>query len=246
MIERVPITYKAYSALWRIFDWLYPPTCLGCGEPLARWCGVCQRTTKVVPHTICIRCGQLLARRGICPRCQENPPSYVALRAWAMYKKPLREVIHRLKYRRDISLAEILARHMVLKHMTLDWEFDLVVPVPQGIARMRERGYNQAALIAWPFALLTGRPYVPKALVKVRETPSQVDLAVQERWENVKQAFAAEGKMVEGKNVLVIDDVTTTGATMEACASALVQAGARAVYGLTAARADFTDGRSRL
>jgi ComF family protein len=120
---------------------------------------------------------------------------------------------------------------------SLAWEIDVIVPVPLGVARQKERGYNQAALIARPVALETGWAYRPKALSRVRETKTQVGLSIEERRMNVGGAFKAEGEGVAGKNVLLIDDVLTTGSTMEACAAALIEAGAAKVFGLTLARA---------
>jgi ComF family protein len=117
------------------------------------------------------------------------------------------------------------------------WPVDLVTAVPIGTARKKERGYNQAALLALPLALGSGIPYSSKGLIKIRETRSQVGLNVQQRNENVFGVFRANSRLVNGKYVLVVDDVTTSGATMQACARALLEAGACGVYGLTLARA---------
>ncbi len=116
----------------------------------------------------------------------------------------------------------------------------MVVPVPLGVARKKERGYNQASLLAYPLALRFNLAYRPKALWRVRETKSQVSLNRQERQKNVSEAFKAGAKLVNEKTILVIDDVTTSGATLDACAVALLKAGAKKVYGLTLARAEFS------
>ena len=114
---------------------------------------------------------------------------------------------------------------------------NLVIPVPIGAARKKERGYNQAALLAWPLAVGSAIPYCSQGLIKTRDTPSQVGLDSQQRRANVAGAFQARPRMVTGKCVLVVDDVTTSGATLEVCSSALLQAGASSVYALTLARA---------
>jgi ComF family protein len=119
------------------------------------------------------------------------------------------------------------------------WEIDLVTPVPLGLARLAERGYNQSSLLARPLSLAMNIPYRPQILTRARETRPQVGLTAAERWVNVSGAFLAQTYGVTGRNVLVIDDVTTTGSTLEACAQALFTAGARQVYGLTFARAGF-------
>jgi predicted amidophosphoribosyltransferase len=106
-----------------------------------------------------------------------------------------------------------------------------------GVARLKECGYNQAALLARPLALGCGLAFRPQALTRVRETRSQVGLSFVQRCENVSGAFQAWPDRVSGLNVLVVDDVATSSATLEACAAALLGAGANQVYGLTLARA---------
>jgi predicted amidophosphoribosyltransferase len=119
----------------------------------------------------------------------------------------------------------------------LSWEVDFITAVPISVARRAQRGYNQAALLALPMALGINVPYRPRVLRKVRETRTQVGLTVTERRENVAQAFQANPSLVRQKSALVVDDVTTSGATIEACAMALLDAGALQVYGLTLAHA---------
>jgi ComF family protein len=121
----------------------------------------------------------------------------------------------------------------------LGWNVDLIVPIPLGRERMKERGYNQADLLARPLALATGRPYSTQAVRRERETATQVGLGVKERRENVSGAFRGDRRLVSGRTVLVVDDVATTGATISACANALTAAGAIGVYGLTLARAVY-------
>jgi Predicted amidophosphoribosyltransferases len=121
--------------------------------------------------------------------------------------------------------------------LSLGWAVDFVVPVPLSIARLKERGYNQSTLLARPAALALGLPFRPQALARIRETASQVGLGVNDRRLNVKDAFLAASNLVHGCSVLVIDDVTTTGATIDACAAALKSAGAVKVYGFTLAQA---------
>jgi ComF family protein len=142
-----------------------------------------------------------------------------------------------LKYQRDIGLAEALSKHLIELYNDLKWEIDLVTPVPLGSKRARERGYNQSGLLARPLAYAIHKPYQPKLLLRTRETRSQVGLSAKERQQNVEGAFTANVSKVQEKVVLVIDDVMTTGSTINACAQALRKAGASAVYGLTLARA---------
>jgi ComF family protein len=180
---------------------------------------------------------------GKCPDCQITLPAYTALRSWAVYAGPVRKAIHSLKYKGDISLGEMLSRPLIELVDRLGWKFDILTPVPISLARKKRRGYNQASILALPLALGCEVVYQPRSLVKVRNTPTQVGLSAVQRRENVRQAFQARPKMVLGKTVLVVDDVTTSGATMLACAEALLRAGAHQVYGLTLARAVLENAR---
>ncbi len=174
----------------------------------------------------------------LCPRCETRPPVLKQLRSWAAFSGPLRRALHRIKYRRDMALADTLTVSLATFYRNaLQWHLDMVIPVPLSARRRKERGYNQAALFALPFALALRLPYRPRALERIRHTRSQVDLSWRERQQNVAGAFRAVPKHVAGKDVLLMDDVATTGATLNACAAALHEAGARAVYALTVARA---------
>jgi ComF family protein len=117
------------------------------------------------------------------------------------------------------------------------WKIDLVCPVPLGVARQADRGFNQAALLARPIALSSGLTYSPHAVERKKETLSQVGLNFERRHNNVSDAFQAKPAVARGRTVLIVDDVATSGATLEACALALLEAGARQVYALTLARA---------
>lgn len=136
-----------------------------------------------------------------------------------------------------MSLGEILSRPMVHLFRELEWQVDLVTPVPISRERHEARGYNQAALLAYPLSLSCRLPYSAGSLKKVREARSQVGLGYTQRFNNVIQVFQANGKNLSGKSVLVVDDIITSGATLNACSTALLAVGAREVYGLTLARA---------
>jgi competence protein ComFC len=159
------------------------------------------------------------------------------MRSWLVFEGPIRLALHTLKYKRNIALGDTLAHQLAPHAMNLGWPIEVVVPVPLGRKRMQERGYNQVGLVAMPLAVLSGWEYAPRALARARETRSQVGLSPVERKENVTGAFRGDPSKVSGKNVLLMDDVVTTGSTLSACAGALVEAGARDVYALTLTRA---------
>ncbi len=229
--------YQAYRTMWGFLDWLYPPRCGGCGESGSRWCPVCQSQVVRIDDKICPLCGQIQTKPGICFHCQSRPPSFHAIRSWALFQGPVRNALHRLKYNRDMALGEVLAQPLVQFLYELDWSIDCIIPVPLGRMRQQQRGYNQAALLAYPIALATGIAYQAKGLQKVKETRTQVGLSVNQRRANVAGAYQSDRRIVKGRKVLIVDDVSTSGATMESCASAIMMAGADRVYGMTLAQA---------
>jgi competence protein ComFC len=149
----------------------------------------------------------------------------------------LRAAILQLKYRGNIGLAETLAQPLIDLLTETGWEPDLVTVVPLGSIRGSERGFNQSSLLARPVALAHGLPLNDRILSRIRETRSQVGLSALERQINVEGAFSADPKFCQGRSILLIDDVFTTGSTLKACALAVNQAGASQVLGLTLARA---------
>ena len=229
--------FLVYQWLWSTLDLLFPPMCGGCGGGGVQWCDACQEKVEVISPPICEICGGNNLTQGLCLDCHRRPLSTIAIRSWAFFNGPLRNAIHKLKYERDISLGIVMARPITDLFSTLSWEIDIISPVPLGVARMKERGYNQSVLLARPLAMSTGINYRPQALIRARETISQVGLTVKQRRENVKNAFRCSRREVEGKSVLLIDDVMSSGATLESCTAALTQSGVRCVYALTLARA---------
>jgi ComF family protein len=122
----------------------------------------------------------------------------------------------------------------------LNWSLDIITSVPLGLVRFNERGYNQATLLARPIALFLKVPFSSQVLSRNRETRTQVGLTVNERKENMAGAFKAKRELVRGKSILVVDDVATSGATLNACAKALLDEGASNVFGFSLARAVFS------
>jgi ComF family protein len=159
------------------------------------------------------------------------------MRSWAVFDFPVQNALHTLKYRRNMGIADAIARQMADFVRSLRWDVDMLIPVPLGKKRLKERGYNQVALVARPLAYELGLQYAPQVLWKSRETRSQVGLNVSQRRENVSKAYQADGKVVNGRSVLLMDDVATTGSTIQSGAEALLSAGAREVHAITIARA---------
>lgn len=229
-----------YQGFWVALDWLYPPFCAGCGNPGTLWCPQCQTASNPIPtNQVCSFCG--IPRRNhqtTCARCQKSPPPFIALRSWATFSGPLRKAIHSLKYQQNMGLGSKLAEHMIVILNQMNWPIDLIVPMPLSAQRFAERGYNQANLLARPIAFAFKTPFTTRALKRIKNTRSQVGLTAADRLANVHGAFEADPGWVQGKTVLLVDDVATTGATLAASTQALLTAGAQRVYAITLARAN--------
>lgn len=236
--QGVSRSYKPHRAWWFALDLLFPPICAGCGHPGSRWCSACQEKTPCLAPPLCLVCGMPLAAPAThCADCRRTPPRFRALRSWSGFEGPLRNALHRLKYRRDIGLGEALAPQFSQFALGLGWHTEVVVPVPLSRERLNQRGYNQAELIAWPLADALHLPFDRGAVARVRDTLSQVGLSKIQRQNNVRSAFSADPAKMKKRAVLLVDDVATTGSTLSSCAEALYAAGAREVLALTVARA---------
>jgi ComF family protein len=223
-------------------DLIFPPLCIGCGRLGENFCPVCAQSVEPVPQPQCAHCGRpQLAPTARCANCRRHPNDPLRLtRTAALYTSPLRQAIHALKYEAQPELAPLLARYLIAVYASAPWSnlaqpITAVVPVPLHPQRIEERGYNQSELLAESFCAAVQLPLQPTWLKRVRETRQQVGLGPGERYANVEGAFCATAD-VAGQQLLLIDDVYTTGATLRACAIAALAAGATAVYGLTLAQ----------
>lgn len=228
-----------------LLDLLYPPRCAGCDSREAWFCAQCVDQLARAASPCCSLCGEPMpapvrsTRTSLCPRCQAHPLALDGLRFVAYFEGPLRRAVHQLKYRGCRAVAPALGHLMADAFLADSPPCELLVPVPLHARRLRERGYNQAALLAQAVGAELVVPVHTTALVRCRETRSQVKLNASERRENVRRAFTvppAVAETIRERAVVVVDDVCTTGATLEACAMALRQAGARSVWGLTLGR----------
>jgi competence protein ComFC len=181
-----------------------------------------------------------LERSLFCSACQEKTYAFDRARSFAVYQGALVEAILLLKFEQIEPLGGWFARRLaeVVDRERDLLEADVVVPVPLHRDREKERGYNQAALLSRPLAKQLQLPHKAVLLVRTRARPDKRILTLEERWESVRGAFATRpGSQVDNLRVLLVDDVLTTGATLDACARALRDAGAKSVLGLTVARA---------
>ncbi len=219
-------------------DLVLPPLCVVCGRVNTWLCLPCAEEIPLAHHPICPRCGDSWADEGVCDRCRRTPLCVVPIRSAFVFKDAVRDAIHALKYRNGREVAEPMAWRMAQAWYQQQLHGDVLVPVPLFLDREAERGYNQATLLARALAPQIGVPVEAGLVFRVRPTRSQARLGVAERWVNVKGAFAcSEVVDLSGVRVMLIDDVATTGATLDACAVALLTRGARSVSAFTLAHA---------
>jgi len=218
-------------------DLLFPPRCGICRAGGSLLCADCIDDLPIADGRRCQRCWMPVARAPLCRHCSESPPAYLSIRAPYVMDGAARRLAHELKYEGMTALAEPMSRLMIAHVDTAD--VDLVVAVPLHGSRKRGRGYNQAEELAKHIAALANVPAVRRAVRRIRATaPLVKTMHSEERAAIMRGAFAANREHVDAARVLLVDDVVTTGATLDACAQALRSAGAREVRCITWARAD--------
>ena len=234
----------------------FPADCRLCGNVLTSAsrlpiCAECLNSFAPLRGRLCERCGlaagewslgndiqQEQGSHRLCPACQQQDYGFECARSYASYRGKLVRAIVLLKFDRIEPLGKWFAERLLDVVKQHDLRADLVVPVPLHRRREKERGYNQADLVARPLARKLGLPCRSLLLVRTKPRPDKHILSLEERWRSVRGAFATRpGAQVDNLRVLLVDDVMTTGATLDACARALRGAGAQSVIGLTVARA---------
>lgn len=218
-------------------DFLLPIACVHCEREGQLLCAECIASAKTPRRHLCSKCAEPVAESNtLCGECITLPPPLDRLYPTYIYEGPIRSAIHALKYLDIRAIAPILGELMIKKlSPNTIRRFDCIAPVPIHKDRMRERGYNQAALLAESVSKNLNAQYIENALIKIRHTPSQVELTRYQRVNSLRGAFNPNYDF-SGAQVLLIDDVATTGSTLMNCASALKRAGARNVNALTLAK----------
>lgn len=220
----------------RVLDLLLPPRCGGCRR-LGSWlCDRCVRAIRRLEEPLCRRCGRELASASNDCGCRARLKALTRLRSAVAYEGPIEHAVHRFKYQgwRRLAgpLALLMAERLAVEGVAGSW----VVAVPLHPGRLRERGFNQSELLAAELRRHLALRSPPGVLIRTRSTPPQVGHDRKRRHENVAGAFAWRGGRLSGEAILVVDDVATTGATLDACASALRAAGSGPVTGVSVAR----------
>jgi ComF family protein len=230
-----------------LLEFFLPRMCLFCGVPVGEQavvavCPACEAQVQWVESPLCTCCGMRFADRDgadhLCGDCQTDPPPFARARAAALYDGPVAQAITRFKFSRQLAFLPVM-QHWLQRRLCLELvaAADLLAPVPLHPKRLKHRGFNQALLLAQSFSQA---PVAREAVVRTRHTQPQVGLKPKERQDNVKGAFAvSDPELVKGKNVLLIDDLFTTGSTVKECSRVLLKAGAFQVEVLTVARVKY-------
>ena len=218
-------------------DLLFPRWCIGCGREGDFICPSCRQSLPRIMPPLCPRCGLPQASSILCPSCVSWQAEIDGIRSPFPFDGVIRQAIHQLKYRNIRALAGLLACWLNDYLASNPVPGEVLVPVPLHQKRLRERGYNQSRLLAQELGKLTKLPLVADCLSRERHAPPQArTTTVAERRSNVANAFSCRDDRLRNKRILLIDDVSTSGATLDACARALKEAGAISVWGLVLAR----------
>ena len=218
----------------------FPRRCVGCGKIGSFLCPQCLGKLPRLLPPLCPHCGRSQASGIVCPSCRKRQTEIDGIRSPFRFDDVIRKAIHQLKYRnlKAISpcLAELLAEYLASNPLP----GEALVCVPLHPRRLKERGYNQSGLLAKELGKRIDLPVIEDCIIRVKQAQPQVRaLDVEERRRNVADAFLCRDEKVSGKQIILIDDVCTSGATLESCAAALKNKGAASVWGLTLARESY-------
>ena len=230
---------RAKGLASNFISFVFPPRCATCNTVGSLLCADCYGRIQWIEEPICPQCGRVLAQLEShqCRVCEIRPLPTKQIRAATLFEDPIPKIIHKFKYNGQFGLDAPLADLMVTSWEQWETAVDLIMPIPLHSQREQERGYNQANLLAKRFGKQFDFPVHEYGLQRIKNTTAQVNLNAVDRQANMHQAFVVNETNIKGKDILLIDDVCTTGATMASAAEALIQVGARSVSGYCVARA---------
>ncbi len=231
----------------KLLNFVLPPVCPFCRTLVSEnktACGPCWSQIQFISAPYCPQCAKPFEFGSAvndlkCAKCLSNPPAFKATRAVFRYDDFSRKLILSFKHHNAIHMGPLLAQWMYTHSEDILRNVDFLIPIPLHWTRLLKRGYNQAAILSKEISKLSNVPTKLKVLERVRRTPTQGSLTPKQRQDNVRGAFhvpASAIPIIQGKTLVLIDDVITTGATLDACAKTLIKAGVKEVRVISAAR----------
>jgi len=234
MVSVLPQLTKLRGA---VVGFLFPERCVGCGKEGVFICRFCRQSLPQITGPACPKCGRPQTDGKLCSGCAGWQAKIDGIRSPFRFDGAIRQAIYELKYHNLRAIATPLAELMQQYLITNPIPAEILVPVPLHRKRLRERGYNQSGLLTRELSKLINLPTIDDCLIRQRHAPPQARTSnVEERRSNIADAFACLDRRLRDKQVLLIDDVATSGATLDACAEAIKTAGASSVWGLVMAR----------
>jgi competence protein ComFC len=220
-----------------IADFFFPPRCIECAKFGSLLCEGCIKKLPWIMPPFCRKCGKPETSGELCSSCWSATISIDGIRSAFRFEGTIRKTIHEFKYYNLKALSNAIAELLFTYLKNNPVPGDFLLPVPLHRRRLHQRGYNQSYLIARELGKLINLPILQKGLIRITDSKPQAQASnVSERLRNVYNAFSCSSTIFSGKRLILIDDVCTTGATLEACTIALKAAGASQVWGLTIAR----------
>ena len=237
---------KIKNIVNKVLDVIYPKnlTCVFCGDEIFDenpYC-TCKNCAKILPKItgkICEKCGEPLENMAsFCENCKGGKHYYTKSRSVFVYQDYVSGGILNFKFHNGKYYSKPFAKYLADLYKEHKYNCDLIIPVPIHVTRLKERGYNQSELLAKDLGEIINLPVDSESLVKIKKTKNQAELDFKQRHTNLEKAFKVTNKkQIKDKNILLIDDVYTTGSTIDECTKELTKAGAKSVYALTVAHA---------
>ncbi len=222
------LTHAFFRHLNNFGNWLLPQSCFLCGDSSTQT--ICAACLADLPYldVACLRCSQPLKKVGICEQCQKEPPSYTNTQAVFSYIFPLDKLITAAKYNQNLAVLNLLG-NLMAQYLTIEPHPDVLIPVPLHPKRLRQRGYNQSLELAKRIKKYTGIAINYTACKRIKNTPPQVHLNNAQRKANIKGAFKVLRIEPYWQHIVLIDDVMTTGSTVQELANEFLKAGVKRV-----------------
>ncbi len=226
-----------HAMMKKVLDYVYPPRCPVCDEVLPPGIDICEGCTKeavTITEPICKKCGKPIEsrEREYCSDCLEKQHVYRQGRAVFLYRAGIKKSMYRFKYSNRREYAQFYARYAARLHgsWVLKNRIEVIVPIPMYPGKWRRRGYNQAEIFARALGKELGIPVDAGIVKRIRNTVPQKALNDKERQRNLKNAFQLAPNIVKYSQILLVDDIYTTGSTMDAVAAVLLSGGAQNIY----------------